>query len=110
MKLFPRQFPDCVVTDAKHAASLAGLAPVTRQSGHWKGKSFIPGGRASLKHAIYRPALVAIRFSPPLKAECLALRQAGKPAKVAIVAIMLKLVILADALLRDNRTWTLERA
>ena len=99
--------PELGTMDAKQAASLAGLAPVTRQSGSWKGTSFIQGARATLRQAIYMPALVAIRFNPPLKAKYLALRQAGKPAKVAIVAIMRKLVIIANALLRDNRSWTL---
>jgi transposase len=99
--------PELGTMAAKQAASLAGLAPVTRQSGNWKGKSFIQGGRATLRQAIYMPALVAIRFNPPLKAKYLALRQAGKVAKVAIVAIMRKLLIIANALLRDNRSWTL---
>jgi transposase len=56
------------------------------------------------------PALVAIRFNPPLKAKYLALRATGKSAKLAIVAIMRKLLIIANALLRDNRKWTLEIA
>ena len=102
--------PELGGMDAKQTASLAGLAPVTRQSGNWRGKSFIQGGRATLRQALYMPALVAIRFNPPLKAKYLALRAAGKPAKVAIVAIMRKLLIIANALLRDNRNWTLERA
>jgi transposase len=54
------------------------------------------------------PALVAIRFNPPLKAKYQALRKAGKPAKVAIVAVMRELVIIANALLRDNRRWAPE--
>jgi transposase len=100
--------PELGSMHAKQAASLTGLAPVTRQSGNWKGKSFIRGGRAGLRQALYMPALVAIRFNPPLKAKYLGLRAAGKPAKVAIVAIMRKIVITANALLRDNRKWTLE--
>jgi len=56
------------------------------------------------------PALVAIRFNPPLRAKYLALRAAGKPAKVAIVAIVRKLLILANALLRDGRMWTPDMA
>jgi transposase len=56
------------------------------------------------------PALVAIRFNPPLKAKYRALRDAGNPAKVAIVAIMRKLVIIANALLRDQRNWTQQLA
>jgi transposase len=102
--------PELGSMDAKQTASLAGLAPITRQSGNWKGKSFIQGGRATLRQALYMPALVAIRFNPPLKAKYLALRAAGKPAKVAIVAIMRKLLIIANALLRDSRVWTPELA
>ncbi len=59
--------PELGTMDAKQAASLAGLAPVTRQSGTWRGKSFIQGGRATLRQALYMPALVAIRFNPPMK-------------------------------------------
>ena len=100
--------PELGSMDARQTASLGGVAPITRQSGQWQGKSFIQGGRAPLRQALYRPALVAIRFNPPLKATYRALRQAGKPAKVAIVAIMRKLLVIANALLRDNRLWTPE--
>jgi transposase len=102
--------PELGSMSGKQAASLTGLAPVTRQSGSWCGKSFIQGGRATLRQALYMPALVAIRFNPPLKTKYLALRAAGKPAKVAIVAIMRKLVVIANALLRNNRLWTSEVA
>lgn len=97
--------PELGSMDAKQAASLAGLAPVTRQSGQWRGKAFIEGGRAILRHAIYMPALVAIRFNPPLKAKYDALRAAGKPPKLAITAIMRRIITLANALLRDGRKW-----
>jgi transposase len=102
--------PELGSMNARQTGSLSGLAPITRQSGSWQGKSFIQGGRAQLRQALYMPALVAIRFNPALRAKYLALREAGKPAKVAIVAIMRKLVILANALLRDNRMWTPELA
>jgi transposase len=102
--------PELGSMNAKQSGSLAGLAPVTRQSGHWSGKSYIQGGRANLRHALYMPTLVAIRFDPPLRAKYLALRAAGKPAKVAIVAITRKLLIIANALLRDNCKWTPEMA
>jgi transposase len=88
------------------AASLAGLAPVTRQSGTWQGRAAIRGGRAGLRRALYMPALAAARFNPDLAARYRALRAAGKPAKLALVAVMRKLLILANALLRDNRTWS----
>lgn len=90
----------------KQAASLAGLAPVDRQSGQWKGKSFVQGGRSRLRQALYMPALVAIRFNHPLKAKYEALRKTGKPAKLAITAIMRKLIVLANALIRDGRNWS----
>lgn len=102
--------PELGSMDGKRTASLAGLAPITRQSGSWRGKSFVQGGRATLRQAIHRPALVAIRFNPPLKAKYQALRATGKPAKGAVVAIMRKLLITANALLRDDRKWTLEMA
>jgi transposase len=88
------------------AASLAGLAPMARDSGQWKGKRFIRGGRAELRHALYMPALVAIRFNADFKAKYQALTAAGKAPKLAIVAVMRKLVILANVLLRDRREWS----
>jgi transposase len=98
--------PELGEMDAKQAASLAGLAPVARQSGTWRGKSAIRGGRAHLRQALYMPALVAARFNPDLKAKFAAMTAAGKPAKVAITALMRRLVVLANALLRDDRAWT----
>lgn len=88
------------------AASRAGLAPMARESSTWRGKSFIRGGRAQLRQALYMPALVALRFNAPMKAKYQELVAAGKPVKVAITAIMRKLIVLANALLRDGRKWT----
>jgi transposase len=98
--------PELGTLQNKQVASLAGLAPVDRQSGQWKGKSFIQGGRRTLRQALYMPALVATRFNQPLKDKYESLRKAGKPAKVAITAIMRKLVVLANALIRDDRKWS----
>jgi transposase len=98
--------PELGTMDAKHAASLAGLAPIARESGTWRGKSSIRGGRAHLRQALYMPALVAARFNPDLKARFATMIAAGKPPKVAITALMRRLVVLANALLRDGRTWT----
>jgi transposase len=97
--------PELGTLDGKQAASLAGLAPVARQSGQWKGKSFIRGGRANVRQALYMPALVAARFNPDLKAKYQQLVAAGKPAKIAITAIMRKLVITANALIKADRLW-----
>lgn len=77
--------PDHWSRDRKQAGSLAGLVPHSRESGQWKGKSFISGGRQLLRDALYMPALVDMRFNPDLKAKYAALREAGEPAKVAVV-------------------------
>lgn len=98
--------PEIGVLERKQVASLAGLAPITRQSGQWQGKAFISGGRKPLRDALYMPALVAIRHNPDLKAKYEALRAAGKSAKVAIVAIMRKLIETANALVKADRKWT----
>ena len=98
--------PELGAIEAKQAAALAGLAPITRQSGNWKGRARIRGGRANLRQALYMPALVATRFNEDLKAKYQELIKVGKPAKVAITAVMRKLLLLANALLRDRRKWT----
>jgi transposase len=97
--------PEIGTLDRKQAASLAGLAPHARDSGQWKGRSFISGGRKPLRDALYMPAVVAMRFNPDLKTKYTALRNAGKPAKVAIVAIMRKLIETANALVKADRLW-----
>jgi transposase len=100
------EMPELGTLGGKQVAALAGLAPVVRESGKWKGKARIKGGRASLRQALYMPALVATRFNPDLKARYDTLHKAGKPAKLAITAVMRKLLITANALIRDDRIWT----
>ncbi len=90
----------------KQVGSHAGLAPMSQSSGKWQGKARIMGGSANLRHAILMPALVAIRFNLDMKEKYTALIAAGKEKKVAITAVMRKLLVLADALLRENRKWT----
>ena len=97
--------PEIGTLQRKQVASLTGLAPITRQSGQWQGKSFIGGGRKPLRDALYMPALVAMRFNPDLKAKYDALRTVGKPAKVAIVVVMRKLIEMANALVKADRMW-----
>ena len=98
--------PELGTLDRKQVASLAGLAPITRQSGQWQGRSFIGSGRKPLRDALYMPALVAMRCNPNLKEKYTRLRTAGKPAKVAIVAIMRNLIEIANALVKADRKWT----
>ena len=98
--------PELGTLTAPRAASLAGLAPVTRESGTWKGRSFIQGGREKLRRLLYMPAVAAIRCNPDLGCKYTALRDAGKPPKLAITAVMRKLVVLANILVQQDRLWT----
>ncbi len=99
------EMPELGAMTSKQTASLAGLAPMTRQSGQWRGKAFIQGGRKHLRNALYMPALVAARYNPDLKDKYNAMRAAGKPAKVALTALMRKLIELANTLIKADRKW-----
>lgn len=90
----------------KQIAALAGLAPHPRDSGSRQGQRRTGGGRASLRSSLYMAAVAAIRFNPDLKAFHQRLTDNGKPFKVAITAVMRKLLILANSLITQNRTWS----
>ncbi len=98
--------PELGMLTRARAASLAGLAPVTRESGHWKGRSFIQGGRHRVRRLLFMPAVVAVQHNPDLKRKYEALVAKGKPPKVALTAVMRKLLVLANALVQQDRTWT----
>ena len=100
------EMPEIGTLTPKQAAALAGLAPFVRKSGKWTARAKIGGGRAGLRQALYMPALVAARCNSQLTCVYKALRQKGKKAKVALVAIMRKLIILANTLIRENRQWS----
>lgn len=101
--------PELGQLDSKKIAALAGLAPMTQKSGKWQGKERITGGRATLRRAIYMPALVAIRFNHDLRTKYEQLLKAGKAKKVAVTAIMRRMLVLANTLLREGRDWQPER-
>lgn len=91
---------------AKQAAMLVGLAPVAQDSGDHHGARHIRGGRPHLRRAIYMAALTAARCNPHLKAFYQRLIDEGKKPKVALTAVMRKLVVLANTLVAQNRIWT----
>jgi transposase len=95
--------PELGTISNDQAASLVGVAPIPNQSGTYKGQSRIGGGRAHVRQALYMPALVACRYNPDLKAKYDALIKAGKLPKKAIIAILRKLVVLANALLSKGK-------
>jgi transposase len=99
------EMPELGTLDRKEVASLAGLAPFTRQSGQWRGKSFIGGGRSAVRAMLYMGALAATRFNPVLRTFYQRLLAAGKPKNVALVAVARKLITILNALLRDQKPW-----
>ena len=99
------EMPELGALSGKAAASLAGLAAVPRESGTWQGRAFIRGGRARARRLLYMPAVAAPRWNPDLAEVYRRLRERGKPGKVALVAVMRKLIVLANTLVRQDRTW-----
>lgn len=99
------ELPELGALNPKQIAALAGLAPYTRQSGKWRGKSFISGGRTAVRTALFMGALVASRHNPTLKAFRDRLVARGKPKLVAIIATARKLLTILNAILRDQKPW-----
>jgi len=100
------ELPELGTLDRRQIAALVGLAPFTRRSGKWHGKSFIGGGRASCRTVLFIGALVAAKHNPDLKAFRQRLIAAGKPKIVAIVAVARKLLTILNAIIRDKSPWT----
>ncbi len=99
------ELPELGQLGRREIAALAGLAPFTRQSGKWRGKSFIGGGRTAVRTALFMGAFVAKRHNPVLKAFFDRLVAAGKPKMVALIAVARKLLTILNAIIRDNRPW-----
>jgi transposase len=97
--------PELGACSAKAATLLAGLAPLACDSGDKAGGRHIRGGRAFVRTGLYLAALAAARFNPQLSLVYTRLRHAGKKTKVAITAIMRKLVVLANILIKEDRPW-----
>jgi transposase len=99
------ELPELGRLDRRRIAALAGLAPWTRQSGQWKGKSFIGGGRSTVRAALFLGAMTAARHNPVLKAFRDRLVAAGKPKLVAIIATARKLLTILNAIVREGKPW-----
>jgi transposase len=99
------ELPELGTLDRRKIAALVGVAPFNRDSGRLRGKRVIWGGRAAIRAPLYMAALVASRHNPAIAAFYKRLRAAGKPAKVALVACMRKLLTILNAILRDRKPW-----
>lgn len=104
------EMPELGAIDGKEAASLAGLAPWTRKSGKWQGKSMIGGGRTSVRTALYMGAMVATKHNPPLKAFYEKLVAKGKAKVLAQIAVARKLLTILNAIARDKSPWQPQKA
>jgi transposase len=99
------EMPELGSIGNKQAAALAGVAPFVHDSGQMRGQAHIAGGRLSVRCALYMATISAIRANPPIKAFYQRLRSQGKPAKLAIVAAMRKLLTTANAILANDAPW-----
>lgn len=104
------ELPELGSLDRRKIAALVGLAPWTRQSGQWRGKSFIGGGRSAVRATLFLGAMVAARHNPALKAFRDKLVAAGKPKIVALIAVARKLLVMLNAIIRDAKPWREQNA
>ncbi|MBN5017719.1 transposase [Stenotrophomonas maltophilia] len=95
------ELPELGSLGSKAIASLVGLAPMNRESGTWQGQRRISGGRAVVREALYMAALTAIRYEPRLRTFYAGLKAKGKASKVALVAVMRKMLVILNARKRD---------
>jgi transposase len=96
------QMPELGQLNRREVAALVGVAPFNRDSGKMRGKRAIYGGRRPVRHGLYMAALVAARHNPILRVFYLRLRAAGKPAKLALIATMRKLLIVLNSALKPD--------
>jgi transposase len=89
----------------KQIAALVGVAPMARDSGTWRGRRGVTGGRAPVRTALYMAAVTAAQHNPTIRVFYRRLRAAGKPAKVALTACMRKLLTILNAMMRAGSYW-----
>ena len=99
------QMPELGELNRREAAALAGLAPFNRDSGMMRGKRTIFGGRRAVRSGLYMAALVAARYNPILRDFYQRLRSAGKPPKLALTAVMRKLLIVLNSRLKPDQIY-----
>jgi len=99
------ELPELGQLDRRTIAALVGVAPFNRDSGRFRGRRMIWGGRATVRQALYMAALVASRYNAPLRTFYQRLLAAGKPKKLALVAVMRKLLTILNAMVKHNTAW-----
>ena len=104
------EMPELGTLTREQAAALAGVAPINRESGQHKGKRMIAGGRALVRTVLDMASQAARQGNATLRAFAERLKAKGKPPKVIRIALARKLLIIANAVLRENKAWTLKTA
>jgi transposase len=99
------RLPELGTLNRRAIAALTGVAPFARDSGQHRGRRMIWGGRADVRSVLYMAAVTAARINPVIRSFYLRLKQAGKPAKVALTACMRKLLTILNTMLRNNQPW-----
>jgi transposase len=99
------ELPELGQVNRQEIAALVGVAPFNRDSGRFRGKRSIWGGRASVRRVLYMATLTARTHNPTLKAFANRLQKAGKPFKVIMTACMRKLLTILNTLLKENTQW-----
>ena len=99
------ELPELGQLSGRQVAALAGLAPVARESGRFRGRRRIAGGRARVRTALYMAARSAVRCDPHLATFRARLLAAGKPKQVSLIAVARKLLVALNAMIRDQRPW-----
>jgi transposase len=99
------ELPELGRLSREEVASLSGLAPMNRDSGRWCGKRFVAGGRAAVRSVVYMATHAARKWNPALRAFADRLAAGGKPPKVVLIAVARKLLVIANAVLRDKKPW-----
>ncbi len=99
------ELPELGMRNRKEIAALVGVAPLNRDSGLYRGKRRVYGGRAAVRRVLYMAALVATRYNPVIRAFYERLIAQGKEKKVALVACMRKLLVILNAMLRNGEKW-----
>jgi transposase len=97
--------PELGTIPSKQLSALIGVAPLNRDSGLFRGKRAVWGGRENVRSVLYMAAMTAIRFNPVIKAFYNRLRDAGKPHKVAITACMRKMLVILNAMIKNGTYW-----
>ena len=97
--------PELGKANRKQIAALVGVAPKNCESGLFRGRAMIQGGRAHVRKAFYMPIITCIRNNPVIKVFYERLKKEGKPSKVALTACMRKLLIILNAMLKNNQSW-----